>query len=256
VNDAALLAALPHFAYGFVLLLARFGALVMLSPGLGEAEIPIVMRAALAVSLCVLLLPVMGGAMPPPPDSPLRFTAVLGAELLTGAWFGWLARLVALALPAAAQFGSLMIGLSNVIVPDPSGPQVSALSRLFGLVPPLLLLSTGLYMVPISALVASYHLIPVGTLLPAGDAVQVVVHGVAVSFALSVRLAAPFILAGTVWQIALGVVARMVPSLQIYLLALPGQVLGGLLLLAVALPTLLAAWVASARVGLVPLMGG
>jgi flagellar biosynthetic protein FliR len=134
--------------------------------------------------------------------------------------------------------------------------QTSALSRLFGLVPPLLLLSSGLYMVPVSALAASYAVIPAGSVLPAADAVTLVVRGVAGSFALAVRLAAPFILAGTVWQIALGLIARLVPSLQVYQLALPGQVLGGMMLLAVTLPVLLAAWLEAARSGLLPLTGG
>jgi flagellar biosynthetic protein FliR len=250
------LAELPGLAFGFSLLMARFGALVMVAPGLGEAQVPAPVRAALALCLAVVLLPVLGARMPPPPADGAQYVALIGAELLTGLWFGWLARLVALALPAAAQIVTLMTGLANVIAPDPMLGQTSALSRLFGLVPPLLLLSSGLYMVPVSALAASYAVIPAGSVLPAADAVTLVVRGVAGSFALAVRLAAPFILAGTVWQIALGLIARLVPSLQVYQLALPGQVLGGMMLLAVTLPVLLAAWLEAARSGLLPLTGG
>jgi flagellar biosynthetic protein FliR len=250
------LAGLPAFAFGFSLLLARFGALVMVAPGLGEAQIPATMRAGLAACVAALLLPALGPIMPPPPADAMTYAGLIGAELLTGLWFGWLARLVALALPAAAQIVTLMTGLANVIAPDPAAGQTTALSRLFGLVPPLLLLSSGLYMVPVQALAASYRVIPAGAVLPRGDAATLVVSGVAASFVLAVRLAAPFLLAGTVWQIALGIAARLVPSLQVYQLAHPGQVLGGMMLLVVTLPAMLGAWLGAARGGLLPLTGG
>lgn len=250
------LAELPGLAFGFSLLLARFGALVMVAPGIGEGQVPAMVRAGLAACLAALLLPALGPGMPPVPPDGGQYAALLGAELLTGLWFGWLARLVALALPAAAQFITLMSGLANVIAPDPMLGQTSVLSRTFGLVPPLLLLASGLYMVPIQALAASYRLIPAGAVLPQGDAVAVVVTAVAASFALAVRLAGPFIVAGTVWQMALGITARLVPSLQVYQLALPGQVLGGMLLLALTLPLMLAAWLEAARGSLLPMTGG
>lgn len=252
-SDAALLAALPHLAFAFMLLLARIGALIMLAPGLGESEVPAVLRAALAVSVTALLLPVLGDTMPQPPADMLRCASLIGAELITGIWFGWLARLVALALPLAAQIGSFMVGLSNVLVPDFSGgDQTSSLSRLFGLVPPLLILASGLYMLPLSALVASYHLIPPGAMLPVGDAANLVVRGVTASFALAVRLVGPFLIAHTVWQVTLGIVSRMAPALHIQVLSMPGQVLGGLALLALTAPTMLAAWFIALHAGLVP----
>ncbi len=250
------LAALPDLAFGFSLLLARFGALVMVAPGLGEAQVPATVRAGLAACLVALLLPVLGPRMPPVPADGWHYAALIGAELLTGLWFGWLARLVALALPAAAQIITLMTGLANVIAPDPMLGQASALSRLFGLMPAVLLLGSGLYMVPVAALAGSYGVIPAGAMLPAGDAVTLVVRGMGGSFDLAVRLAAPSILAGTVWQIALGITARLVPSLQVYQLAHPGQVLGGMMLLAVTLPALLGAWLEAARGGLLPITGG
>jgi flagellar biosynthetic protein FliR len=61
-------------------------------------------------------------------------------------------------------------------------------------------------------------------------------------FALAVRLAAPFLLIGTIWQVALGLLSRLVPQIQIYFAALPGQVLGGLLLLAMLSGGLCAYW--------------
>jgi flagellar biosynthetic protein FliR len=65
---------------------------------------------------------------------------------------------------------------------------------------------------------------------------------VSAHFALALRLAGPFMLMGLVWQVGLGLLSRLVPQLQIYFAALPGQVLGGLLLLAVLSGSLANVW--------------
>ncbi len=56
------------------------------------------------------------------------------------------------------------------------------------------------------------------------------------------QLAAPFVLAGIVWQVALGLLARLVPNLQIFFAAMPGQIVGGIMLLGLMTTALLATW--------------
>jgi flagellar biosynthetic protein FliR len=215
----------------------------MLLPGIGEAELPATVRAALAVVLTLLLLPVLQPLLPVAPATPGATLALVAAETATGAWLGWLARLVMLALPLAGQVAASMLGLTNVLQPDVTlGPQTSSLARLFSAAGPVLLFATGLHVLPLSALVGSYTLIAPGALLPAGDMVQAAIGAVVGCFALSLQLAAPFVLAGAVWQIGLGVLGRLVPQLQVYFVALPGQILGGLLLLGLLSAAMLSAW--------------
>jgi flagellar biosynthetic protein FliR len=241
--DSALLADLPALAFGFVILIARCGGACMLLPGIGETQLPTMVRAGIAVALTLLLLPVLAPTLPPPPASPWRLFAMVGAEVLTGLWLGWLARLAMLALPIAGQIIAGLTGLSNVLEPDPRlGSQNSALGQAFGLAAPVLILAGGLHALPIAALAGSYRLIPAGALLPAADTTQAVVGAVSQSFALALRLAAPFVLAGIVWHVALGLLARLVPQLQVFFAALPGQILGALALLAVLGVGIIDAW--------------
>ena len=58
---------------------------------------------------------------------------------------------------------------------------------------------------------------------------------------------APFVLAAVIWNVASGLIARLVPRLQIYFVALPGQILGGFLMLAALSGAILAAWEGTAR---------
>ena len=241
--DAVLIAHLPAWAFAFVLLLCRTGAACMLIPGSGEAEVPMLIRAGFAVALTVLLLPVVAPDMPPPPDDAWRSFGMVAAELASGLLLGWLARLVMVALSLAGQILAVVSGHSSVLQPDSVlGAQGAAIGRLMSLAAPVLVFASGLYAMPLAAMVASYRVIPAGALLPAGDTAQTVVEAVAACFALALRLAGPFVLASIVWHVALALLGRLVPNLQVYFLAAPAQLLGGLMLLAVLASALLVAW--------------
>jgi flagellar biosynthetic protein FliR len=224
---------LLSLAFAFIMVLCRCGAVVMLLPGLGEEGPPGMVRVGIAGAIAVLLVPVVAPQLPPPPDDFLRLVALLCGELLAGGFLGWLARLVALSLPAAGQIISLATGMSSVLQPDANfGAQTSGIGRLFGAAAPVLILTSGLYALPLSALAGSYTAWPAGALPPGADMTEMAVRAVSAHFALALRLAAPFLLIGMIWQMGLGLLSRLVPQLQIYFAALPGQVLGGLLLLA------------------------
>ena len=243
MTDAALLAALPGWAFAFVLVLSRTGAVVMLMPGLGEAEPPAVVRAGLAVAISLLLLPAVAPLVPSLPEARLTSAGMIVAELLVGAMLGWLARLPALALGMAGAVTSYMLGLSSVVRTDPAlGGLASAGGRLCGLAAPVLVLSTGLYALPLRALGGSYYVVAPGSLLPAGPLAESVTAAVSACFGMALQLAAPFILAGLIWQAALGLLARLAPQLQVYTAATPGQILGGLALLGLLGSRILAAW--------------
>ncbi len=250
------LATLPAWAFAFVLVLGRIGAALTLLPGLGEAAPPAMLRAGLAVGITALLLP---GIMPLIPHLPADVPTVAGmivAEVVTGMWLGWLARLLVLALPIAGQFIAFMLGVSNVLVTDPElSGQSSALEQLFSLAAPLAVLISGLYAVPLAALAGSYQVIAPGALLPAGDGAMVAVRAVGQCFALALQLASPFVLAAIVWHVVIGLVARLVPNVPVYFVALPGQILGGLVLLAALGGALTATWLAAAGAGFARLPG-
>lgn len=245
MDEAALLASLPGLAFAFALVLCRTGAAVMLLPGLGEAELPPTVRAGLALALTVLLVPGVAPLVPLPGPG-WGSAGMVVAELLAGAAIGWLARLPALALSMAGTVISYMTGLTSVVQTDPAlGGQSAALARLFGLVAPMLVLSSGLYALPVSALAGSYHVIPPGAVMPAGPLADLVQNAVLSSFGLAIRLSAPFLLAGVLFHAGLGLMARLAPQLQVMSASAPGQLLGGLLLLGVLGTSVVAAWSAA-----------
>lgn len=178
------------------------------------------------------------------------------AETAIGLWLGLLARLLALALAQAGQVAAMMIGLASPLQTDPMlGAASTAPGRMFGLLGAVLVLGSGLYAVPLRALVESYAMLPPGQGLPLGAGAESVAQAVADSLALALRLSAPLVLASMIGQFALGLLARLAPQVQIYAVAVPGQILVGMLLLALLLPALLTSYGSALRDGFLRLPG-
>jgi len=122
------------------------------------------------------------------------------------------------------------------------GASATAPARLLSLLAAALVLATGLYAIPLRALVESYAVLPAGAPLPGGLAAEAMARAATDSLALALRIAGPFVLAGVLFNAALGLLTRVAPQSQIFVLAAPVQILGGFLLLALLLAPMLALW--------------
>jgi flagellar biosynthetic protein FliR len=217
--------------------------MMLLMPGLGEAVIPVTVRIGLSAGISIAI----SSAVPPTDlqvDTPPTGVAItIISEILTGIWFGWLMRLVASALPMAGQYAGYLIGLSNVLQADvePASESV-ALGSLFSLIVPLLLLTSGLYRLPLRALVDFFDLVPVGHIIPWTDGAETCVAEVEELFRLSLQLASPFVLISIFWNLIIGQMARLGGRMQIYFLSFPGQILLGLFVLMLSVQPMLLAW--------------
>jgi flagellar biosynthetic protein FliR len=251
-----LLRTLAPLTLGFVLALARIGGTVMLLPGIGEAEVPAMVRAGFAALLTALLLPVLP-LSPPAAAGPVLLLALLAHELFVGIWLGLMARLFVIALPMAGQVISFQMGLSSVIIPNQElGTQSTLLSTVLGLFATTTMLVSGLYALPLRALVASYRMLPATLGLPAGGALEIAERLTAQSFTLAIQLAMPFLLAGLLWQAGLAIISKLVPQLQIFLIGMPAQLFGGLMLLALLGGGITEAWLHGVTSGMMRLLTG
>jgi len=250
------LAALLDWAPAFTLVLARVGAAMALLPGLGETVAPAIVRIGLALSITILLTPELQPMMPPIPAAGLSMGLMVVGEVITGLWFGWITRMIGLALPLCAQFIGFMVGLSSVLQPDPElGAQSGALGKLYEMAVPVLILVSGLYRLLLTALNGLFQLIPPGHMLPVADSAEVAIRAVGTAFNLALQLASPFVVIGVVWQLAMGLVGRIVARMQIYFVSMPGQILAGLTLLMLTGSAIILAWLDGAQTYFIALPG-
>jgi flagellar biosynthetic protein FliR len=211
----------------------------------------------LALSITILLMPELQPMMPPVPAAGLSMALMIAGEVITGLWFGWITRMIVLALPICAQLIGFLIGLSSVLQPDPElGAQSGALGKLFEMAAPVLLLATGLYRLPLAALNGLFQLIPPGHMLPVGDSTEIAIRAVGTGFSLALQLASPFVVIGIVWHVAMGLIARIVSRMQIYFVSMPGEIMLGLALLMFTGSAIILAWRGSAQAYFVALPGG
>lgn len=248
---------LAEWTPSFALVLARVGASMVLLPGLGEAVAPALVRIGVALSVTILLMPIVQPIMPPLPDSGLSFAFMMVADVATGLWFGWVARMIVLGLPMGAQFIGFQIGLSNVLQPDPElGAQSSVLGKLFGSAAPLLILVSGLYQLPLTALTGLFELIPPGHFLPLDDGTRTAIQAVGAGFRLALQLASPFVIIAVLWQFAVGLIGRITSHLQIQFVSTAGQIIIGLTALLLMGGGIVLAWHETTALFLTSLPGG
>lgn len=242
------LAGLPALAFGFMLVAARVGSALLAGPGFGEADLPPSIRLALALLLALLVFPLVQARLPAEPAAIGSLVALVAVEALVGAWLGFVARMIALALAVAGGLISLMIGMSSVLQMDPAfGAQTTALQRMLNLASIALFFASGLYLYPLHAVIGSYELIPPRSGLDGGGAAQVAIAAISGGFGLALRLAAPFVVGAMVWQGAVGLLSRLVPAIQVYAVMPPAQILGGLALLGAGAALILSSWLSGAQ---------
>jgi len=229
--------------FPFLLLFTRLGAVMMLFPGIGEAYVPARARLLFALGLCLLLLPVLMPQLPSMPGSIPDLGLLLASEVLIGVFAGSLLRLLMSVLETGGSIIAVQMGLSNAMILNPALATQSALPSAFlGSAAVTLLFLTGLDHLMLGGLVRLYDLFPAGGPVITGDIAQVFVKMFAKSFLVGVEIASPFLIVGLLMFVALGFMQRLVQQVQLFLVMLPLQILGGIFLFAVTVGVMLSVW--------------
>ncbi len=227
---------LPANLFAVMLVFSRIGSALMVMPGFGDLYVPTRYRLLLAIFLAALITTALATALPGQPDSPLRLLTLLGGEIVIGLFIGTIGRMMLSALETAGMIISFQLGLSTAQVFNPLLAQQSAITGAFLTVAGVLVIFlTDTHHLMLRGLIASYDLFPPGRFPGFGDLSDVVARLVARSFALAIELAAPFLVLGTIFFVALGFLSRLMPQLQIFFIVLPLQVAGGLVVFAFTL---------------------
>jgi flagellar biosynthetic protein FliR len=214
--------------YGFVFLLifARIGSAMLLLPAFSETSVPIRSRLLLTLMLCYMLLPLLSARFPLAPATPLPLFLLLASEILIGAFLGGLAQLLMSGLHMAGMMFSFQAGMSSAVIFDPAQNTQGALAGNFmSLVATVLLFTMGLDAVMLRGVAESYRLFAPGAMPPVHDMVEHTTRFLGDAFLIALQISAPFIVAGTMLFLGGGVLARLMPSFQVFFLITAPQLL-------------------------------
>jgi flagellar biosynthetic protein FliR len=221
------------------LIFARIGAMILTLPGIGETYVPPRIRLSLALVISLCLWPVVGGALPALPDSLGATVGWVIREVLTGLMIGSILRIFTAALSTAGEIVSLQTTLSFAQTANPlmggQNTTIAAFLMLFGTV---LVFATNTHHLFIAGLVGSYELIAPARPLIASDFAQLAVRTVGDSFMLGIQLSAPVIVFALIFNLAAGLVGRVMPAFQIFFAAAPLSIILGLSVFALSLGVL------------------
>jgi flagellar biosynthetic protein FliR len=220
----------------------RIGALVALMPGLGETAVPQRVKLAAVVAFTLVLAPLLADRLASSGPAP-SFLA-LGGEALAGLLLGIGLRLFVVALQTAAAIIAQATTLSQLYAGTAPEPQ-PAIGNLFLIAGVTLAMTMGLHVRAAELLLLSYDILPAGARISAAEASDWGLALISHTFSLAFMLAAPFVIASMLYNLALGAINRAMPTLMVSMVGAPALTLGALALLAVATPVLLSAWLSA-----------
>ncbi len=204
----------------FLICAARTAALVGSMPVFSGGQTPVRFKAALAVGFSLVVFPVVEPLLPRVPFEPWTLGILLAKEVTLGVMIGFTAQLIF----TAVEFGGTIIGYqmgfaaANVFDPQ-TQRQISVMSQFQSVFAILIFLAINGHFLLLRAMVDSYRLLPPGTEHLSGGAIPYLMHLTGNMFVLAVKFSAPILAVLLVSALAMGIMARIFPQLNVFMLS-------------------------------------
>ncbi len=219
----------------FLFTLIRTSSILMVAPIFGAINVPGRVKVGLVLGLTMLLTPLLADV--PMPQNIISLVLAIASEVIVGAAIGLVIKFIFTGIEFAGQFASFEMGLSMASVYDPvSASQVTVIGRLMSILTVLIFLSFDGHLMMIIALQKSFELIPpYGYKLTAPFADNLLRFSGDI-FMVGAKLAAPIIAILSFVNIGNGLLAKVVPQLNVFVVGFAIMIVVGFLMLSLMLP--------------------
>ena len=223
----------------FLLVLLRVSTLLMAAPIFGHRNLLGRTKIGLAVMVSLIVFPLVADQDIQIPEGLFPYVFMMVREVLMGLILGFAVLLLFVGVQFAGQLAGLQMGFGIVNVIDPqSSDQVSIIGQFLNILAILVLLSTNGHHIILSGLMNSFEAVPLG-----GGGVELttdVIHKlIALSsqvFIVAVKISAPILVALFLVTAAMGILARTVPQMNVFIVGFPLQIGVGTMAVMVSLP--------------------
>ncbi|MBT3342330.1 MAG: flagellar type III secretion system protein FliR [Gemmatimonadetes bacterium] len=221
----------------FLLVLLRVSALLVVAPIFGHRTWLARAKVGLAFTVSIVLFPMVADQPLDIPTGVLPYALLMIREVLMGVAMGFVVLLLFVGVQFAGQLAGLQMGFGIVNVIDPqSSQQISVMGQFLNILAILLMLSLNGHHTIIAGLVASFETIPLGgVVLKAGLMHKMIAMSTQV-FVIAVKIASPIMMALFLVTAAMGVLARTVPQMNVFMVGFPLQISVGLGAFLVSMP--------------------
>ena len=230
----------PEILIVFLLLTIRIGAIVLSLPLLNSRNIPAQLKVMLILMLSVALYPLVQTQQVVIPQRLGHLGLIVVSEMLIGLTIGFVAQILFAGIQLGGEIISQQMGLNFATIFDPQNAhQVSLIAHFQDVLAMLLFLSGSAHHWFIFAMAESLQSIPLGALSASGAVLPVILTLLGKACVIAIQLAAPVSIALLLATLVLGVIARLVPQLNVFMLSFPATLGLGMVMLALALPALM-----------------
>ena len=221
----------------FFLIFLRVGAIIMAIPLFDTQSLPVLVKAGMALAVSVLLFPMITAGSQVMPVDPVLFGLRIAGEIGIGVTIALAVKLVFTGIQMAGQIAGFQMGFAIANIMDPAtSDQIPILSQFNNIVAILIFFAINAHYWFLKALVESYQLIPIFGFNFKGLIVKQLVALTSGMFIIAIKIGAPVIAALLLTNVTFGLIARTVPQMHIFIVAMPVKSIVGLLFLGFALP--------------------
>lgn len=221
----------------FLLIFVRISGIFMMMPIFSSRNTPGHVKIGFALLITYILFPLVFSKTAIIPDHFLPFLFIVAGELIVGLILGFVSSLIFYAIQMAGQLLDMQIGFGIINMIDPlSGQQAPLIGNFKYILALITFLATNGHHVLLSALFASFKLVPVTGVVVNVAIAQFIVDLIGGMFILALRISLPVIVALLLTDMALGILARTMPQMNIFVVGVPGKIIIGIFVLSIALP--------------------
>jgi flagellar biosynthetic protein FliR len=226
------------YAYISALLwpLLRVLGLVFAEPILGNSNVPVRVKVGLALLITMLLAPVLP---PLPRADPASAAGLLIAaqQLVIGLAIGFTLRIALTAVETAGQLAGLQMGLGFAVFFDPqSAAQTAVVGQFLGLFAILIFLAIDGHLMVLTALSESFTTLPIGAHAMSGNGFRMLIEWGGEIFRTGLIISLPIVAALLIANVAVGIMTRAAPQLNIFAVGFPLTLAVGFFALWLAVP--------------------
>ena len=227
----------------FMMAFVRIGTAIMIMPGIGNTFVPSNIRLYFALGFAFVFFPIIQANLPAQmPGTPLLLT-LLVFEFVVGMFIGMVARVLMSALDVAGMIVSMQSSLANAQLFNPAfSSQGSVIGTFLTLSGVLLLFTTDLHHLMILGIVRSYDIFPIGKIPDVAGMSELLTNAVAGAFLVGIQITAPFLVLILLLYIGMGIMSKLMPQVQVFMIAVPVQIYLALVTLALVISGMLLVW--------------
>ncbi len=224
----------------FFLILVRMTSLFLAAPVFSSRSVPMMFKIGMGGLISFLIFPVVEPNTPEIALDWLQVLVVVFAEIFTGVMIGFVLSFLFVGIEIAGEYIGLDMGFSMVQEIDPTFNQpLSVIARLKTNMAMLIFLLLDGHHYLIEALAYSYRTVPVGGWQLSSLAVQRIMQISAEVFVIGIKIAAPAVVTLFLTSVAMGIIARAVPQMNIFFVGIPLRMLAGFSALIFGMPLFL-----------------